>query len=76
MPDLAFDLRHLKYAMLVAEHGSFGLTLTSESALGTSYSDVTFIPLNTPAEAVEFSVLWRTTNENPALRILLKLCAA
>ncbi|PJI44684.1 MAG: LysR family transcriptional regulator [Rhizobium sp.] len=53
----------------------FGLTLTSESALGTSYSDVTFVPLSTPAEAVDFSVLWRTTNENPALRTLLKLCA-
>ena len=23
MPDLAFDLRHLKYALLAAEHGSF-----------------------------------------------------
>lgn len=23
VPDLAFDLRYLKYAMLVAEHGSF-----------------------------------------------------
>lgn len=53
----------------------FGVTLSSESALGTSYSGVRFIRLSDPREVVDFSILWRTTNENPALRALSQLCA-
>ncbi|WP_350223807.1 LysR family transcriptional regulator [Rhizobium sp. CNPSo 4039] len=54
----------------------FGLTLSSESALGTSYSGVRLIRLGDPEEAVDFSVMWRTTNENSAVKVLLELCAA
>ncbi|EJU15037.1 LysR family transcriptional regulator [Sphingomonas sp. LH128] len=53
----------------------FGVTLSSESALGTSYSGVRFIGLSNEQEVVGFSILWRTTNENPAMRALLQLSA-
>lgn len=42
MPDLAFDLRHLKYAMLVAEHGSFRRA-----------ADVTNIPQSTISRRIQ-----------------------
>ncbi|WP_221188305.1 type 2 periplasmic-binding domain-containing protein, partial [Endobacter medicaginis] len=41
----------------------------------TLYSGVSFVRLSNAQEVVEFSILWRTTTENPAMRALLQLCA-
>jgi len=44
MPDLALDLRHWKYAMVVAEHGSFR---RAAEALNLSQSTVVRQLINT-----------------------------
>ncbi|PTW60501.1 LysR family transcriptional regulator [Breoghania corrubedonensis] len=54
--------------------GGFGVTLTSDSALGGMYSGVSFVPVGDPVEIVVFSMIWSKYNKNPALRKLLGLC--
>lgn len=52
----------------------FGLTLTTNSTLGTSYSGVAFVPVGDGDESVLSSVVWPANHENPALRRMLELC--
>lgn len=54
----------------------FGLTLTTQSTLGTSYVGVTFVPIGDASECVASSMVWPSSNRNPALRKLLELCDA
>jgi DNA-binding transcriptional LysR family regulator len=49
----------------------YGLTLTGDSALGVSYPGVAFIPLAN-GRVVSSSVVWSSSNTNPALKRLLK----
>jgi DNA-binding transcriptional LysR family regulator len=54
---------------------AYGLTLVASSALGTTYPGVRFIPID-PPEIITWSVVWSSTNANPALKRLLELTAA
>ncbi len=51
----------------------FGVTLTTESTLGTKYPGVIFRPVGDPVETVLSSAIWLKGNSNPALRQLLRL---
>ncbi len=54
----------------------FGLTLTTQSTLGTSYPGVTFVPIGDASECVAWSMVWPSSNRNPVLKKLLELCDA
>jgi DNA-binding transcriptional LysR family regulator len=51
----------------------FGLTLTTDSTLGTHYAGVAFRPLADSNERVPSFGIWTASNSNPALPLLLKL---
>lgn len=53
----------------------FGLTLTTESSLGAIYSGVTFRPVAELSDTVSTSGIWSASNENPALKRAIALCA-
>lgn len=54
----------------------FGLTLTTQSTLGTSYAGVTFVPIGNASECVASSLIWPASSRNPAVKKLLQLCDA
>lgn len=54
----------------------FGLTLTTHSTIGTTYSGVTFIPIGGINECVSSSVVWPASSQNPTLKELLALSDA
>lgn len=54
----------------------FGLTLTTRSAITTTYHGVIFVPVGDASERISSSVVWAEGNHNPALKKLLELCAA
>lgn len=51
----------------------FGLTLTTYSTLGAIYPGVVFLPIGAATETVGSSVVWSTSNRNPALKRLLEI---
>ncbi|QND66394.1 LysR family transcriptional regulator [Mesorhizobium loti] len=51
----------------------FGITLTTNSTLGITYSGVCFLPVVGREETVSSSMVWSVSNQNPALKLLLGL---
>ncbi|QNA86683.1 LysR family transcriptional regulator [Sphingomonas sp. So64.6b] len=51
----------------------FGLTLTTDSTLGTAFAGVVFRPMAGNSDIVPSSAIWSTGNPNPALKHLLHL---
>lgn len=49
----------------------FGLTVTTDSTLGTSFSGLVFLPIAGDADIVPCSGIWSSNNSNPALQRLL-----
>lgn len=52
----------------------FGMTLTTDSTLGTSYVGISFVSVGDATECVRSSAVWLIGSQNPALRRLLDLC--
>lgn len=54
----------------------FGLTVTTNSTLGTSFSGLAFLPIAGDADIVPCSGVWCSNNSNPALQRLLAIARA
>jgi DNA-binding transcriptional LysR family regulator len=53
-----------------------GVSLTSEATVASSFPDVSFRPIVGDDELVQFSAVWLSSNDNPALRRFLSLARA
>ncbi|WP_372088719.1 LysR family transcriptional regulator [Tistrella mobilis] len=51
----------------------FGIAIATNSAVGTAYPGVNFVPIKSDEESFSFSAVWATTNQNPALKLLIDL---
>jgi hypothetical protein len=50
-----------------------GVSLTSEATIASSFPEVSFRPIVGDDESVQFSAVWLSGNDNPALRRFLSL---
>ncbi len=51
----------------------FGISLVTESSVGTNYPEIVFRPLAAVEDMISYSAVWWLHNDNPALRRLLSL---
>ncbi|WP_235894939.1 LysR family transcriptional regulator [Brucella pecoris] len=51
----------------------FGITLTTDSTLGIAYPKLRFLPIISSEDTVSSSVVWSTSNQNPALKNLVEM---
>jgi DNA-binding transcriptional LysR family regulator len=62
------------HSMLALVRAGMGTAIVPEAAQSLHFDDVHFRPIiTTPSDPVELYAVWRTTNENPALRPFLDL---
>ena len=53
-----------------------GVSLVADHWLGVQYPNVAFVPIGAEDESVQFSLVWRPENDNPALRRFVSLARA
>jgi DNA-binding transcriptional LysR family regulator len=63
--------------MLALVRAGMGTAIVPEAAQSLHFDDVHFRPIiTTPADPVELYAVWKTDNENPAMRPFLHLLEA